>query len=383
MKLITDTPTLSELVNRLKSEDFIAVDTEFMREKTYWSHLCLIQVASTSETAIIDPLAEGIDLAPFLALLADPGVLKVFHGGRQDMEIFYQLTGSIPANIVDTQIAAMVLGFGDQIGYETLVKKTINKRVDKSSRFTDWSYRPLSEKQMRYAAEDVEFLIDVWKKVDAQLKKSGRADWIFDELDYLSDANGYKVEPMEMWRRIRPPNTRPRTLAVLQAVAAWREREAQRINIPRGRIMKDETVAQLAAHPPHTADELSRVRQLSNGFANSDRGKQLLEHIQTALALPEEQCPQWPQRPELPQGTAPVADMIKVLMKHICEHENVAPKLIANSSDLEKLAAFGEDADIPALKGWRYDLFGKRALDLMNGKLAISLKDRQISLTEL
>jgi ribonuclease D len=381
MQFITNTADLTALCQKLISKQIITVDTEFMREKTYFPILCLIQVAWDDGVALIDPMADGIVLTPFFNVLQHPQTLKVFHGGKQDFEIFVQLTGQTPTPVMDTQIAAMVAGFGDQIGYEGLIKKLLGKQVDKSSRFTDWAIRPLSEKQLVYAAEDVTFLFEAWQKLKAILDKNHRHDWILDEMKTLAALDTYLVNKDEMWRKLKPPNVRPRTLAVLQAVCRWREAEAQKINIPRGRLMKDETVLQLAAQPPRSLDELAGVRQIPNGFTSSERGRALFEAIQKALSLKPEDCPKMADKIDLPQGISATADLLRVLLKHICEEHNVAPKLIASAHELDLLAAFGEKADLPLLKGWRYEVFGKTALELLKGRLMLSIKEGVLVLT--
>lgn len=383
MSLISTTKDLKTLVTRLKKADFVTVDTEFIREKTYWARLCLIQVSGKDDEAFaIDPLAEGIDLSPFHDLMRDKTVMKVFHACRQDLEIFYKDMGKLPTPIFDTQVAAMVCGFGDQVSYENIVHAMTGKKLDKSARFTDWAQRPLSVKQIKYALADVLYLRKVYVKLEERLEKLKRASWIRDEMKDLTDKENYVTRPEDAWERIRVPNHKPRTLGILREVSAWRERLAQEIDVPRGRILKDEALAEIATHPPTTKEMLARMRGVHQGFAESERGRTLLEAVKAGMNLEEKDCPSRESRPWFPPGLGPTIDLLRVLLKLKCEEGMVAQKLLCSAADLELIAAHGEKADVPALKGWRYKLFGKEALALREGKLAIAVENAHLKLVD-
>jgi ribonuclease D len=382
MLLIADTAALAEFVDRQRSAAYIAVDTEFMRDRTYWPVLCLVQIAGPDEAAVIDALAPGIDLAPLFSLLADPKVLKVFHAARQDIEIFFHLTGKIPAPIVDTQVAAMVCGFGDAVSYENLAGKLAGARIDKSSRFTDWSHRPLTERQLHYALSDVTHLRPTYEKLQRRMEKSGRTNWVAEEMAILTDPATYRLEPREAWLRLKPRSDKPRFLAVLREVAAWREEEAQRRDQPRSRIAKDETLTEIAAHGPTTAEELGRCRGLSKGFADSRPGQALLLAVKRGLTLSEAECPTPPPRPETAPGIGPLVDLLRVLLKMRCETYQVAQKLVASANDLERIAA-DDRAPVPALSGWRRELFGADALALKHGRLALTAAGKEVKIVTL
>ncbi len=377
MTLITTTSGLKALCDRLTGAEFVTVDTEFMREKTYWSKLCLIQLAGPDGAFAVDPLAPGIDLAPFYEFMNNGTTLKVLHGGRQDVEIFYHDTGKIPSPLFDTQIAAMVCGFGDQVSYEVLVHDLTGEQIDKGSRFTDWSNRPLTDRQITYALADVLHLRQVYEKLKKRIDTLDRMEWVAEEMAELCAPSTYDNPPEEAWHRIKMHTHRPRMLGILREICAWREIEARRINIPRGRLIKDEALAEIAAHPPTTAEALGRIRSLSGGFAEGAKGRDLLNVIKHAMNLREEDCPRVEKKPHLPQGLAPTIDLLRVLLKTKCDEHFVAPKLLASAHDLEMIAAF-DRADVPALKGWRYELFGKDALDLKAGKLALSITQKKI-----
>lgn len=379
---ITDTDELARFCADLASAAFVTVDTEFMRETTFWPKLCLVQLAGPEEARVIDPLAPGLSLDPLLALLRNREVLKVFHAARQDLEIFVRLMGEVPAPLFDTQIAAMVCGFGDQVSYETLAVKLANGQIDKSSRFTDWARRPLTEKQTRYALSDVTYLRKVYEKLNGRLQKSGRAAWLGEELATLNDPATYDLPPREAWRRLKPRTTRPEYLAVLQATAAWREMEARNRDIPRQRIIRDEAVMEIAAHPPRSLDDIGHIRGLSKGFAEGKMGQSLLAAIQARLEEPRESWPQLEREPELPRGIGPLVELLKVLLKMKCDEHDVAQKLVANTSDLERIAA-NDDADVPALQGWRRELFGLDALKLKRGELALAIDRSRIKLVPI
>ncbi|MGB0748993.1 MAG: ribonuclease D [Magnetospiraceae bacterium] len=375
MTVISDTQTLAEFCDRLSTTDFITVDTEFLREKTYWPKLCLVQVGGPDEAYCIDPLAAGMDLAPLFALFANPAITKVFHAARQDLEIFYLLTGTIPAPLFDTQVAAMVCGFGDQVGYEALASKLAKAAIDKSSRFTDWSHRPLTDKQIDYALADVTHLRTIYKKLSAQLQKRGREDWVAEEMAVLNDPDTYQVNPSEVWRRIKGRGAKPRVLAILREVAAWREAEAQRRDMPRNRLVRDEALMEIAHHAPKTEEALARVRGLGGGFAKGKLGRGLLEAIHIALDVPKADWPQVPEPVRMPPATGPIADLLKVVLKARCTEADVAPKIVASAADIELLAAFGEESDVKALTGWRRKLFGEDALRVRSGELALRIVD--------
>ena len=380
--LITTTQQLTDFCSRQQGADFITVDTEFMRERTFWPKLCLVQIGGASESVAIDPLAEGIDLTPLFDLMDDTKILKVFHAARQDVEIFYNLTGRVPIPMFDTQVAAMVCGYGESVSYETLAASLAGAKVDKSSRFTDWSVRPLSEKQLDYALGDVIHLRVAYAKMKAVLEKNKRYSWVQEEMAVLTNPATYAVNPRESWKRLKLRSDKPRLCAVAQELAAWRENEAQRVNVPRGRIMRDETLLEIIFHPPSTAADLSRIRGLSNGFAEGRQGAELLQAVIRANALPLDQCPQGEERRNIPSGIGPVIDLLKVLLKQVSEEHGVAAKLIATTDDLEDIA-INDTANVPALHGWRRELFGDIALALKHGELVMGLKGKRVTVTRV
>jgi ribonuclease D len=382
MTVITDTQALTEFCARQHAADFIAVDTEFMRERTYWPILCLVQVAGPNEAAAIDALAPGIDLAPLLALMADQNVLKVFHAARQDIEIFFNLSGAVPAPLFDTQIAAMVCGFGDAASYETLVGKLARAPLDKSSRFTDWSHRPLTERQVRYALDDVVHLRTVYDKLQQLLGANGRALWFAEEMALLTDPATYRAEPSDAWRRFRlRGRVDQRFFGVLREVAAWREAAAQQRNLPRGRIVRDEAVLEIASHLPKTIEALSRTRSLGKGVAEGKLGAEILDAVRRGLAVSPKNGPPAPTRPETPPGLGPLVELFRVLLKQRCEEHQVAQKLVASADDLEAIAA-DDHAPVPALSGWRHEIFGNDAIALKHGRLALTVRDNRVALVE-
>jgi ribonuclease D len=383
MPLIADSAQLAAFCARVSKADFITVDTEFMRERTYWPQLCLIQVAGPDEVAAIDPLAQGMDLKPLLDLLVDERVLKVFHAARQDIEIFFHLTGRIPTPLFDTQVAAMVCGYGDSVSYETLAAQLAGARIDKSVRFTDWSARPLTDRQISYALADVTHLRKVYEGLAKRLKASGRAHWLQEEMATLLEPGTYRLDPDEAWRRLKPRSgSKPRLLAILREVAAWREREAQRRDIPRNRIVRDETIVDIAAHAPSTVEDLARLRGLSKSMAEGRMGQDILVAVAQGISLPEDQIPVLPPPVEMPGGLGPVVELLKVLLKIKCERQQVAQKLVASTADLERIAA-DDNADVPALHGWRREVFGEDALALKHGRLALAMKGKRIMLMPL
>ena len=382
MSLITTTESLEAFCARQAGAEFVTVDTEFMREKTYWPQLCLVQVAGPGEAVAIDPLAEGLDLRPLFDLMANPAVLKVFHAARQDIEIFHHLAGQVPAPLFDTQVAAMVCGFGDSVSYETLVSKVAGVRIDKSSRFTDWSLRPLTERQLAYALSDVIHLRPVYDKLRKRLIKTGRAGWLDHEMAVLTDPATYTVDPETVWTRFRLRSAKPRFRAVLREVAAWREREAQGRDLPRGRVLRDEAALEIAAHLPTTIEDLARVRGLGRAFAEGRQGADLLIAVQRGVQLPDDQCPREDGGVEAPPGLTPIIELLRVLLKMKCEDHHVASKLIASASDLEVIAA-DDFADVPALAGWRREVFGKDALAVKHGTLALAISGGRLKLVPL
>ena len=383
MTLITTTKDLKTLCTKLKKSDFVTVDTEFIRERTYWPNLCLIQVAGDDDEAYaIDPLAEDMDMEPFHELLLNKEVLKVFHACRQDLEIFYNHMGKLPTPIFDTQVAAMVCGYGEQVSYEVLVNSIVKKQLDKSSRFTDWSMRPLTSKQLKYALADVTHLRKIFLKLAERIEELERTGWIKDEMKNLSNKENYISLPEDAWERIKIPSHKIRALCVLKEVAAWREKLAQQADVPRGRILKDEALAEIATHPPTTQEALGKMRNVNRGFADSERALELLDAVKRGMEMDEKDSPQREARVQMPPGMGPTVDLLRVLLKLKCEEAQVAPKLLCLASDLELIAAFGKDAEVPAMSGWRFKLFGKEALDLRDGKLAIAVDGGKLKLVK-
>ena len=372
MTLIADSAALAAFCARQAKAEFIAVDTEFLRDTTYWPKLCLVQIGGPEEVAAIDTLAPDLDLSPMTDLLGDPGILKVFHSARQDMEIFYHLMGRLPAPIFDTQVAAMVCGFGDSVGYQTLARRLAGATIDKASRFADWSHRPLTKRQLDYALADVVHLRPVYRKLDKKLGRNGRAAWLKEEMAVLTDPATYALEPETAWQRLKTRSNDRRYLAVLRALATWREIEAQRRDVPRGRVMRDEQLFDIAAHTPRTTEDLARTRGLSRDLARGRIGQAVLKAVEAGLAVPEAERPAPPPKAELPKGLGPVVDLLKVLLKMRCEEQHVAQRLVASSADLERIAA-DDQAPVPALKGWRRKVFGADALALKHGRLALGI----------
>ncbi len=380
MTLITDRIEAAEFCERLSGADYLTVDTEFLREKTYWPRLCLVQIGGENEAAAIDPLAEGMDLQPVFDLLSNPRIRKVFHAARQDLEIFHHLTGRLPTPVFDTQVAAMVCGFGDSVGYETLVAKLTGARIDKSSRFTDWSLRPLSDRQIHYALADVTHLRKVYEKLRAKLERNSREGWLDEEMATLTATATYENDPRESFRRIKGKGANPKYLAILREVAAWRENESKTRDLPRNHVLRDEALTEIAHHAPTTVAALSRVRGLSRKFAEGNGGAALLKAIADGLAVPEDQRPHPENRAELPRGIGPMTELLKVLLKMQCEEADVAQKMVATTSDLEQIAADGEKADVLALKGWRRKVFGESAIRLCKGETALAASGRKVKL---
>ena len=379
---IADTNSLAAFCEKQKNAAFVTVDTEFVREKTYYPILCLVQVAGPDDAVVIDAMAPNIDLSPLDELFKNTNVVKVLHASRQDNEIFFNLFGSVPNPIFDTQIAAMVCGFGDQVAYGTLIAKLVGVQLEKTSRFADWSRRPLTQKQLAYALSDVTHLRVAYEKLAVELETSGRAHWLNSEMDVLTDPDTYRMDPREAWRRIKSRTTNPKFLSVLREVAAWREAEAQRRDIPRNRLLRDDSLLDIAAHTPKTSQALSRTRGMPRGFAEGRMADGLLDAIETGVATKPEDQPQVPKRDRLPNGLGPLTDLLKTLLKLRCEEEKVAPKLIASADDLERIAA-SDNADVPALSGWRREVFGEQALALKQGKLGLTAEGKRIRIMEI
>ncbi|HET8613332.1 MAG TPA: ribonuclease D [Sphingomonas sp.] len=380
--LITDSAALADLCSRLARSPYVAVDTEFMRENSYWPILCLIQIADSNEAAAIDPMAPDIDLTPLLDLLVDnEDVLKVFHAGGQDLEIIHNLTDKTPHPLFDTQIAAMALGMGEQVGYSNLVESWTGVKLDKGARFTDWARRPLDKRQIDYAIGDVTYLVKIFPRLLDKLKRTGRGAWLDQEMERLADPSSYINDPDQAWKRVRVPSRKPEVLGRLKALAAWREREAQNKDLPRGRIMKDETLADIASHPPREQKDLAKVRGLSQSWAGNDIGGRLMGALEAATPLSDDEMPPREDRkPGLGKDGALVADLLKLLLKIRAKESDVAPRLIARSDDLEALAAGRRDG-LAILEGWRFEEFGRDALDLVEGRLAFAVQGGKLRMT--
>jgi ribonuclease D len=381
MNLIDRNDELAEVCARLASAPFVAVDTEFMREQTFWPRLCLIQIASDGTEALIDSMAPGLDLTPFFELMVNERVLKVFHSARQDIEIVHHLAGVIPHPIFDTQVAAMVCGFGEAVSYSMLVKRLLNRNLDKTSRFTDWSRRPLSDRQLIYALGDVTYLRDLYPKLRAQLDKSERASWLNEEMGVLTDPATYELHPEKAWRRLKMRIKTPKALAVLMELAAWREREAQSQDVPRARILKDEALYDIASQAPRTAEDLGSLRTLHNGFARSVRGRAVLEAVGKGLERDPNTIPPIERGEPMPPEAQAVVDLLRVLLKSTAGRHGVAPKLIATGDELEEIAR-SDETDLPVLRGWRKKLFGDDALALKRGELALAIRKGEVAVIE-
>ncbi|GAA0730533.1 ribonuclease D [Sphingomonas japonica] len=380
--LIEDNAALANLCARLSNSDYVCVDTEFMRENSYWPELCLIQIADEHEAAAIDPMLPGIDLKPLLDLLTEnEDVLKVFHAGGQDLEIVYNLTGKTPHPLFDTQVAAMALGQGEQIGYSNLVESYLGIVVDKGARFTDWSRRPLDTRQIDYAIADVTHLAKIFPKMVDKLRKTERGAWLNEEMERLGDPANYFNDPEQVWQRIRVSSRKPEALGRLKALARWREIEAQNKNLPRGRIVKDETIADLAANPPRKQGDLTRVRGLSASWGGNDIGGRMMAALADAVPMSADEMPSRDDRkPSLGKEGSLVADLLKLLLKIRSRDINVASRLLARSDDLEALAA-GQRSDLAILEGWRYEQFGRDALALVEGRLGFTVKEGRLKMT--
>jgi len=381
--LITKSDDLSKLVDRLSKQPFVAVDTEFMRENTYWPELCLLQVASSEEAAAIDPNAD-IDLTPILNLMVEnKDVLKVFHAGGQDLEIIHNLTGKVPIPLFDTQIAAMALGHGEQIGYSNLIESLLGHSLDKGARFTDWSRRPLDKRQIDYAIADVTHLATIFPRMVDRLRKNGRGAWLDEEMERLADPSSFAFDAQDAWKRLKLPSRNPAVLGRLKALAAWRENEARSKNLPRGRILKDDTMGELAIHPPKTQEELGQVRGLSSGWRSNDIGGRLMSALASAKPLgPDELPDREPRRPGLTKEGALVSDLLKLLLKIRSKEAGVASKLIARADELEALAA-GVRNGLNILSGWRFEEFGRDAVDLVEGRIGFAIENGKLKLSRM
>ncbi len=381
--LITTSDALAELCERLSKSEFVTIDTEFMRENTYWPELCLVQIANEEEAAAIDPLADGIDLTPLLDLMCEnPDVLKVFHAGGQDVEIIVNMTGKTPHPIFDTQIAMMAISQSEQIGYANLVESWLSITVDKGARFTDWSRRPLTDRQIEYAIGDVTHLSKIFPMMLNKLVKTGRGAWLNAEMDKLADPSNYITDPELAWRRIRSQGRNPQVLGRLKGLAAWRESEAQHKDIPRGRIMRDETLADIASHPPKKQADLAKVRGLSGAWRDNDIGKRLMGVLEKAEPLDKSEMPEKMKRgAPLGKEGALVADLLKLLLKIRAREIDVASRLLTKSDEMEALAAGLRD--LPILQGWRYEVFGRDALELVEGKLAFAVRNGKLLMTHV
>ncbi|ULK97592.1 ribonuclease D [Bradyrhizobium sp. I71] len=376
MDLITTTADLAAACSRLAKHPVITVDTEFLRETTYYPLLCVVQMASAEEAVVIDTLAEGIDLKPFFELMANEGVLKVFHAARQDIEIIWHQANIIPHPVFDTQVAAMVLGYGDSIAYDALVEKVAGHRPDKTHRFTDWSRRPLTKEQMHYAVSDVTHLRDVFAALDADLKKRRRSEWVSIEMEVLTSPRTYDFHPERAWERLKTRVRKPKDLAVLMEVAAWREQEAQSRDVPRGRVLRDEAITDIATHAPTTLEKLAHLRSVPKGFEKSKWGADIVAAVERGLARDFTKLPKL-EKPRNNSNGAAIVELLKVLLRMTAERHAVASKVIATVDDLEEIAA-DDEADVPALRGWRRELFGDAALKLKRGELALAIEKGRV-----
>ena len=383
MKIILDTEELASACEIFARHDFVTVDTEFLRETTFWPQLCLIQLACPELDAIVDPLAPGLDLAPFFKLMGDASVTKVFHAARQDIEIIFNRGGLIPHPIFDTQVAAMVCGFGDSVSYDTLVQKICGEQLDKSSRFTDWSHRPLTTRQLEYAIADVTHLRDVYLHLKTELEREDRTEWLAEEMAVLEARETYDLHPDDAWQRLRMRVRKPIELAILQKLAAWREREARARDVPRGRVLKDDAIFEIAQQQPKDTEALGRLRTIPKGYERSQHGAAILGAVNAALAIAKGDLPKLARPAALPEGNGAAVEMLKVLLKLIAEKNGVAAKIIASGDDLDAIAARGEAAEVAALHGWRRELFGEPALRLIQGEMALRFVNRKVDVVSL
>ena len=382
MTLVTNTQALAAACERLRGADYVTIDTEFHRESTYWPQLCLAQVSGNNEAWAVDALVPGIDLAPLLTILNDPTLPKVFHAGRQDVEIFLHLSGKVPTPLFDTQVAAMVCGFGESVSYETLVGKFVGASLDKNSRFTDWRRRPLTDRQLKYALEDVIHLRTVYERLSKNLETNGRAAWVAEEMAALAQPSTYITEPEDAWKRLRLRSTEPRFLQLVRNLAAWRERAAKSRDLARGRLLKDETLLAIAAHPPKTREELTRIRGVSKGLADGAASADILDAVGRAVAMPKEQLPARPRIKKPDTSTQPMVALLRVLLKAKCEEHGVAQQLVASTADLQAIASSKRNG-VLTLTGWRHDVFGADAIRLAQGEVALTASKGTVVLMPL
>ena len=380
---ITEQSALEDLCGKLAESDFICVDTEFHRETTYWPELCLVQASAPGVEGLIDPLAEDLDIGPFLDLIAADNRVKVFHAARQDIEIFNRLIGHPPGPIFDTQIAAMALGFGDSISYDNLVQRVVRRQIDKSSQFTDWMRRPLSQKQLVYALGDVTHLRDIYLIMREELEKTGRMGWVREEMADLEDPAKYDTDPLKAWQRLKLRKPKKDYAAIVVAVAAWRERVAQDLDKPRRRILKDDAIQEIAAQKPRSENDYGQLRAVPGGFIRSKHGQSLMEAVLEAIDNPDKFAPELEPRVQNAQIPAGAPELLKVLLKHVSDEHNVVPRLIANAADIDRIARGETSDDIAAMTGWRYDMFGKKAQALLSGQLAVSFEGGEIRLFDV
>lgn len=380
---ITEQSALEDLCGRLAEAEFVCVDTEFHRETTYWPELCLIQASGPGVEGLIDPRAEDLDIKPFLDLIASDRQTKVFHAARQDIEIFNRLIGHPPGPVFDTQVAAMALGFGDSISYDNLVQRVLRKQIDKSSQFTDWMRRPLSQKQLIYALGDVTHLRDAYQIMRDELARTDRLTWVREEMADLEDPATYDTDPMNAWQRLKLRMPKKDYAAIVVSVAAWRERVAQELDKPRRRILKDDAIQEIAAQKPRTEEDFAQLRAVPSGFIRSKHGQGLLDAVRAAIDAPDTYAPEIVRQPQNAQIPAGAPELLKVLLKHVSDENDVVPRLIANSADIDRIARGETSEDIAAMTGWRYEMFGKKAIALLSGKLAVSFAGGQVRLFDV
>ncbi|MCB9961280.1 MAG: ribonuclease D [Hyphomonas sp.] len=380
---ITEQSALEDFCGKLAESDFICVDTEFHRETTYWPELCLVQASAPGVEGLIDPLAEDLDIGPFLKLIETDNRLKVFHAARQDIEIFNRLIGHPPGPVFDTQVAAMALGYGDSISYDNLVQRVLRRQIDKSSQFTDWMRRPLSQKQLVYALGDVTHLRDAFLIMREKLEASGRMAWVREEMADLEDPAKYDTDPANAWLRLKLRTPKRDYAAIVVAVAAWRESLAQELDKPRRRILKDDAIQEIASQKPKTENEYNQLRAVPNGFIRSRHGQGLMDAVRAAMDDPDAYVPELGPRQQNAQIPAGAPELLKVLLKHVSDENDVVPRLIANSADIDRIARGETSEDIPAMHGWRYDIFGRKARALLSGKLAVSFEGGQVRLFDV
>ena len=379
MRLIADSQELADFCQTIAEERYVTIDTEFMRDRTFWPKLCLVQIGSTDEAVAVDPLAPDIDLQPLQALLANEKITKVFHACRQDLEVFYHIFGELPVNVFDTQIAAMFTGYGDEVGYENLVGRIAKARLDKSSRFTDWARRPLSEAQLRYAIGDVTHLRKIFEHLEAQLDDAARRSWVDEELQPLLAADLYEQPPRSAWHRLKFKSKDRRFYGIVRELAAWRETRAQTRDVPRNRVMRDDIILEIAASKPKSVDELRGLDRVS---IDRTGAAEMVAAIEAAMALPADELPPLKEHRIPPRGIGAIVDLLRVLLKHISDEEGIAPRLIATTSDLEAIAQ-DDDADVATMHGWRRRLFGERALAVKAGRVGFCVRDRKLELIKL